>query len=177
MTTTGLSLSGLRNLPTLLERLPSGNDAAILARRLGIWTQAFHQQPVDRVAFPHKLSPLSPPELSDLYALWTSELGRLLEINGLLLGQQPLLRLRLRGALAASRTRTREANPDVKMTAVMLNDLAEDDPAVLAAQEQAVLVETILVHLQEVVKATQQYLTTISREIAFRDAQLRNRIY
>ena len=57
------------------------------------------------------------------------------------------------------------------------NDQADEDPAVIDCIEQQGLLSVLAAHSKAAKEVTQQYLTTISREIAFRDAQMKARLY
>jgi hypothetical protein len=55
--------------------------------------------------------------------------------------------------------------------------MAEEDPSVVDLLEQSGLLAVLAAHADGAKEATQQYLASISREIAFRDAQMKARIY
>lgn len=173
-----LNLSGIKSLAQALGRTKNGEAAVELARRLGLWTQQAHAETQVRRQFEKKLSELTPGQLSDLYAYWTGEFGRILELCGAISGQEDLLKIQLRGAQAAARARLRRAVPEGQkaLTSTQLADQAEEDSTVIDLQDQMGLIAVLKAHANAGKEATQQYLATISREIAFRDAQMKARI-
>jgi hypothetical protein len=179
MASEDLNLTGIKTLDQTLARTRNGAAAVELAKRLGIWTTEAHANPRLRPRFPEALSELTPAQLSDLYGHWTGEFGRILELLGAVSAQESLLRIQLKGAQAAARARIRRAQPaDAKPLAIAaLNDQADEDPVVLDLVEQTALLAVLSAHASAARDATTQYLSTISREIAFRDAQLKARVY
>jgi len=177
MATEDLTLSGVKSLDQALARTRTGTDAVALADRLGLWTSSVHSRTQQRPVFPGTLSELTPAQLSDLYATWTAEFGRITELCGVLSGQEAVLKILLKSAQASARARIRRASPDAKFTTTQLADSADEDPAVSDLCEQQAILAVLTAHAQAAREATQQYLTTISREIAFRDAQLKARVY
>jgi hypothetical protein len=178
MATEDLNLSHIRSLNAALAKLPTGTDAVELAKKLGLWTTAAHMAVVERQVFKSNLSALNPDQISDEAGLWTAEFGRITELGGVLIGQREQLKVRARAARAEARSRARAAHKDVKpLPATAVNDQAEEDPAVIDQEERLALVETLLASTNAAKEVTQQYLATLSREISFRDAQLKARIY
>lgn len=175
-----MSDESLRNVKTLqqaLERTPNGVDAVALATKLGIWTAESHKATPQRKAFPSNVAALGPNELSDLMAYWTSEFGRINELAGVLVGQRELLKLKGKAARAAARSRLRREKSNEKLSSTALNDAAEEDAAVLEADERLQVVEVLLAQIQAAKEATQQYIASASREISYRDAQMKARMY
>ena len=149
-----------------------------IASSFGLWTDSVHNNPSKRPVFPSKLSDLTPSQLTDLYSLWTFEYGRIVEICGAIDGQDGLLKVKIKSAQAACRSRTRrESSTSSKLTQSTLNDISDEDPKVIALTEQQSFLLVLGAQARAAKEATEQYLTTISREIAFRDAQMKARIY
>jgi hypothetical protein len=174
-----LNLVGVKSLEQVLARTRNGTGAVELAKKLGLWTREAHAGVLDRPEFHTTLSDLTPAQLSDLYGTWTAEFGRIVELCGAVAGQEGLLRIQLKSAQASARGRIRRSlDKDAKpLTAAALNDLADEEQNVIDLFEQAGLLAVLAASAQAAKEATAQYLATISREIAFRDAQLKARIY
>lgn len=179
MATEDLNLAGVKNLEQALARTKNGVAAVELAKRMGIWTDSAHSAPRVRPQFPGQISSLTLPQLSDLYAEWTGEFGRIVELCGVLDGQESLLKIQTKTAQSAARARILRALPENTKTpsAQALTDMTEDDPTVRDLFEQSGLLAVLKAHAGAAKEATAQYLTTISREISFRQAQLQARIY
>jgi hypothetical protein len=179
MSTEDLNLSGVKSLDQALARTRNGVAAVELAKKMGVWTESAHTPSRARPAFPQSLSELTPGQLSDLYAKWTAEFGRVVELCGVISGQESLLKIQVKSAQAAARGRARRAVPEgAKVPAQQaLTDASEEDPAVLDLIEQTGLLVVISAQAGAAKEATAQYLATISREIAFRDAQMKARVY
>ena len=174
-----LNLVGIKNLDQALGRTRNGAALAELSRKLGLWTQDAHDNVQTRPQFPARLSDLTPSQLSDLNGRWTAEYGRVLELCGIIGGQEALLKIALKSAIATARQRARKAQPDDAKPLPMaaLADLAEEDPAVIEVHEQLGLLALLSAVCSATKEATAQYLATISREISFRDAQLKAGVY
>ena len=180
-----LDLKGLMSFGQAMERLPQGRAAVDLARKMGLWTTISHREVAERKRFPSKLSDMGPNELSDEHAHWAADFGRLVELAGALNAQMQYLKLTSKRARAAARSRVRrerleapEGQPAPKQpTVAELNDLAEEDPAVMDVDAQIAMVEMLLAHVNATREATTQYLASLSREISFRDAQMKARLY
>ncbi|MFM7088877.1 MAG: hypothetical protein ACKOW9_05110 [Candidatus Paceibacterota bacterium] len=149
-----------------------------LASRFGLWTESVHNNPTRRPVFPRSLSNLTPGQLTDLYSAWTYEYGRIVELCGAIDGQEGLLKVKIKSAQASCRSRLRRENATViKLTQSVLNDLADEDPSVIELTEKQSFLIVLSAQAKAAKEATEQYLTTLSREIAFRDAQMKARIY
>jgi len=175
-----LNLTGISSLDQALARTKNGTPAISLARRLGLWTDQAHAAASDgRRTFTANLSELTPEQLSDLNGRWTADYGRLVELCGAIAGQEALLKVQLKSAQAAARARVvRNLPADAKRPSQqMLSDEAEQDAAVVDVSDQLALLSVLAAHAQAAKEATGQYLATISREITYRDAQLKARIY
>lgn len=182
-----LNLRDIKDVRSALGRLPSGAAAVDLAARLGLWSGTSHAHVATRPEFPRNLAELSAEELSDQMALWTSELGRITEINGAVAGQRELVKMRLKSARSSARARVRreheaptvdaEGTRPAKLTVAQVNDLAEEDHYVLELDEQAALLEMLGAHARAAQEATAQYVATLSREISWRSARLSSRTY
>lgn len=180
-----IDLQGVRSFGQAMERLTQGPAALELARRMGVWTSEAHRSVPERRAFKARLSALGPSELSDEHGYWAADFGRLVEMAGALNAQLHLLRLESRRARASARARIRrersqrvEGQPAPKApTIAELNDLAEEDLSVEDVDTRTTLVEMLLAHVNASREATTQYLSSLSREISFRDSQMKAKLY
>jgi hypothetical protein len=177
MASEDLNLSGIRSFDQAMARTRNGTASVELASKLGLWTTSAHARVTTRAIFPEQLSDLAPTSLSDLYARWTSEFGRVTELLGAIHGQEQLLKIQLKSAQASARARIRRAHPDAKFTMAQLSDLADEDQSVLDIVEQQGLISVLSSQSSAAKEVTLQYLQTISREISFRDAQMKARVY
>jgi hypothetical protein len=179
MAETDAPLSSITALRTALERLPNGIEAVRLMTRLGLWSADAHRNPGERRQFPSKFSSLGPEELSDLSARIVSDAGRVLELCGLLLGIEAQLKMKGRAARAAARGRIRREWPEEAKapTKTELDDLAEEDPAVVAVEEQMALLALLLAQAIALREAYQLYKEGVSREITYRGAQMQARVF
>lgn len=176
--TDDLHLGDLRTIKAALSRLPNGAPAVDLAARLGLWTSSSHAAPVERKAFPSNVAALDAVSLTNEMGYWTSEFGRIAEINGALSGQRELNKLRLKSARAAARARVRRSTPATeKLTVAQINDRAEEDTAVTELDEQAGIIELLSAHARAAQEATTQYINTLSREITWRTAHMSTRSF
>jgi hypothetical protein len=177
--TAATGLGSLESLRAALERIPNGTDAARLMAKLGLWSSDAHRRPGQRASFPTAFSSLGPDELSDLSARVVSDAGRVLELCGLLNGLEAQLKVKARSARAAARARARRDWPaDQKApTKSEIDDLAEEDPAVVAVDEQLGLLQLISAQASAVREANQLYKEGVSREITYRAAQLQARVF
>lgn len=178
-TATNDQLGTVRTFNALLERLPEGANGQALAQAIGAWTASAHLTGAD-FSYPTTFSDLSDDALSDVYARWVSQFGRITELVGLLEGQRVLSVLRSRQVRAAARSRARrqtdaDGNP-VKYTAGALSDMSEDDPAVIDAEHHGVATEVALASAKAYKEACTGVITAISREISFRQAQYSARL-
>ena len=173
------NLSPLDSLKAALERIPNGTDAVRLMARLGLWTSEAHRSAQVRPAFPREFSSLDAQQLSDLSARVISDAGRVIELNGLLLGLEAQLKVRVRAARAAASARSRREWPaEAKApTKTELDDLAEEDSAVTAFEEQLALLAQLRAQTEAVREANQLYKEGVSREITYRAAQLQARVF
>jgi len=179
MSATDLDLSGLKSINQFFSRTKNGSAAIELATKLGIWTPSSHINIPERPQFTKDLSQLTPAQLSDAYGRWTAEFGRILEILGAVQGQEALVKLQIKSALAAARRKIRDSTPEGNKpyTSAQLNDLAEDDSAVIDLHEQSALLVVLSAHLLTTKEATAQYIASLSREIAWRDSQIKGKVY
>ena len=108
-----------------------------------------------------------------------SDAGRVLELVGLLSGLEAKMKIKIRAAKAAARSRSRRAWPAESKapTKTELDDLADEDTAVITLDEQAGLLQLMLSQANAVREANQMYREAISREITYRSAQLQSRTY
>jgi hypothetical protein len=176
MASNDMNLGDLRNIKASLSRLPNGGPAVDLAARLGLWSSEQHAQVIARKSFPQNLATLTADAISNENGYWTSEYGRIREIDGAINGQRELNKIHLKRAQAAARGRVRLAIKEgEKLTATQVNDKAEEDIAVLDLAEQAALIELLSAHAKAALEGTSQYLATLSREITLRTANLPGR--
>lgn len=173
------NLSSVSALREALERLPDGPEVVRMFAKLGLWTSELHRNSLERRALPSEFSKLSPQELSDLSSRVVSDAGRVLELVGLLSGLDTKLKIKIRAAKAAARSRTRRSWPEDSKapSKAELDDLADEDTAVAALEEQAGLLQLMLSQANAVREANQMYREAISREITYRSAQLQSRVY
>ena len=173
------NLSSVTALREALERLPEGTEIVRMFAKLGLWSSELHRAAGDRKAFPSEFSKLGAPELSDLTARVVSDAGRVVELVGLLNGLDARMKIRLRASRAASRSKQRRDWPaDQKSpTKQELDDLADEDPTVVALEEQSGLLLLLLAQSSAVRDANQLYREALSREVSYRSAQLQARIY
>jgi hypothetical protein len=172
-----LNLGSLRSTRESLARLPSGDELMRLATRLGLWTEDAHRAPPARTPFPSSFSKLGPDQLSDLYATWISDAGRLAELCSALGGHRDRLSLQLKAERARARSRARKASPEVKFTSAQLDDEAAVDQSVRDLEAAFELVTVLLGAAEGAKEATGVYLAGISREITYRTEQMRARVY
>lgn len=180
MASEDLNLTGIKSLQQALERTPSGAAAVELAKRLGIWSTRAHAAPGERPPFFAKLSDLEPPRLSNVFGAWTAEMGRITELCGAISAQDAALKIELKSAQARARSRIRrdyEQRGLKALTTAALADEADEDVTVIDLFERAMLLAILDAHAKAAKEATAQYMATISREIAFRDAQMKAGIY
>lgn len=170
-----------RTLKQLVSGTPTGDDAVALARRLGLWTSSVHDRDHERRPFVSKFSDLTPNDVSDELAYWTAEFGRLAELRGFLLGQREVLKQLAKSTRASARATKRRAylSSEAKKvpTVGALNDEVEEDDDVKEVDQLAVAVEVALAHVESSRDATTQYITSLSRQISFLDAQMKGRLY
>lgn len=176
-----LNFRNLKSVGQLLERLPNGSSSVELYKRLGLWTTRAHEVTIERIPFPNNLADLDERGLTRLYGSWTAEYGRIVELCGVLTGQDQVLKIRIKSATAKAKVRIRnerEAEEGLKpLSASDLKDAAEEDTHVLELNETACLLVMAQASANAAKHATEQYLSTISREISFRDGQMKARIY
>jgi hypothetical protein len=176
-----LNLSDLRSAHQVLQRTPLGESVAELAERIGLITENVHRGSVARRQFQSNVSRLSPPQLSDEQSYWASEYGRVVELIGILQGQEKYLSLRSKAARAQARARLRRtAESDAavsKLTSAQVADAAEEDPVVCDLDERSAIVAVLLASALAAKDATTVYLQTLSREITFRCAQMDARLH
>lgn len=162
-----------------LSKSENGSIALVLATKLGLWSVGSHKETISRSNFPYEISSLSHSQLSDLYSRWTSEFGRITELCGAINGQEFLLKLKIKTAQAKARSiiRSSSSSSGKALSSTALNELADEDITVIELVEQGALLQLISAHANAAKEATAQYLASISREISFRDAQLKAKIY
>lgn len=155
-------------------------------KKLGIWSSRLHEhdQIAPRRPFHANLGHLNSDQLADEMAYWTSELGRISEITGVISSQKVYADLRVRQALATARHNVRsnkayatdtDGKPK-KLTQSEVNDLAERDPNLVTVRENEALVDSYLATLQPMKDVTIAYLQTLSREITRRGDLQRARL-
>lgn len=176
-----INLSDLRSAHQALQRTPLGESVAELAERIGLMTEGVHRSSATRRKFHTNISRLSPPQLSDEQSYWASEYGRIVELIGVLQGQEKYLALKSKSARAQARARLRRSGggdeSQVKATSSQINDAAEEDPVVIDLDERSALVSLLLASALAAKEATTMYLQSLSREITFRCAQMDSRLH
>jgi len=174
-----VDLNDVKNLGQVLSRTPNGEAVAELAERLGLLTSGATKASSARRGFISEIAKLSPAQLSNEQSFWAAEFGRIVELIGLLQGQEKYLALKAKAARSTARSRIRrdaEAK-ELKVTATSVNDEAEDDPDVRDTDEQSTIVTILLASALAAKEATTMYLQVISREISFRCSQIDAKIY
>lgn len=175
-----VSTAGVRTLKDLLDQLPSGEAARVLASRLGLWTKQAHDSAAERTrSYPTQFSRLGDGELSDANAFWLSEAARATELVGLLEGQKAMTSLAAKQARAQARARIRaawdtardDAGKPVKYTSTQVADEAEADPGVIDQETRAALLQQVIASAGAYKEACFAVVQGISREISFRQAQ------
>ena len=173
-----LQLSEINNLPQLLERTPTGTAVYQLIERLGLVTPTSH---TPRRPFKSKISDLTTTQLSDEYGYWNGEYGRIVDIIGVLNGQEKELVNEGKRIRAQERGRIRrtaeQADPPVKKTATQINDEAEESSAVRDHEEEFRVVLLLQASLSANKEAVSTYITAYSREMSYRSSQMDARIY
>lgn len=177
----------MRNIGSALTKLNNGEVLIELAKKSGLWTSEVHNQVWERPRFKQNLGDLVPAALSNEFALWTSEFGRLCELLGHLTAHRDTLKISAKTARATARSRIRKdatalpqdadtaPKPVKPKTASEINDLAEEDPGVLDSDKALNIIEMLISIVAASKEATQMYLSTISRELAFRETQAKQR--
>lgn len=195
----GTRLVDVKTVASGLNHLANGRDLVELAQRSGMWTTELQSQNWERPRFPRNLGNLGPIELSDNFALWTSEFGRLAELLGHLNAHHDSLKVQAKAARAGARGRLRrkiiaeieaeevaalaaESSGKKKVvkkpktvTASAINDEAEEDPAVETADAALNSLETLISIVSSAKEATTMYIQTISREMSYRETQAKQR--
>ena len=173
------NIGSVTALRQALERIPEGAEVVRMFAKLGLWTSEAHRGASERKMFPTEFSKLGAPELSDLSARVVSEAGRVAELVGLLSGLEARVKLRSKSARASSRSRSRRDWPEEQKapTRSELDDLSEEDPAVVELEEQLGLLQLLSAQAQAVREANMMYKDAVSREITYRAAQMQARIY
>ncbi len=173
-----LNLSDITNMEQLMARTPSGRDVMRMLDRLGL---SIPYEPVERRPFTRNIADLHHRQLSDLQSYWGAEHGRIVQVIGLLQGQDRMLSATAKSARVTERNRLRRdaeaQTPPVKKTAGQLADEAEEAIAVRDADEACAMVDVMLAAAQALKESIATYLTVISREISFRSTQLETRNY
>jgi hypothetical protein len=173
------SPTSVNEIVNSLSNSENGSIAMALATKLGLWSVDSHRPSVARESYPAEISSLSHSQISDLYSRWTSEFGRITELCGAISGQETLLKIKIKTAQAKARSviRNRYNQSTKPLSSTALSDLVDEDPNVIELYEQGTLLQLISAHANAAKEATSQYLSSISREISFRDVQLKAKIY
>lgn len=195
----GTKLVDVKTIASGLSHLANGRDLVDLAKRSGMWTTELQSQEWERPRFPKELGRLGPVELSDNFALWTSEFGRLAELLGHLNAHHDSLKVQAKAARAAARGRLRRkilaeieeeesatlaaevagkkkaVKKPKTITASAINDEAEEDPAVGNADAALNSLETLISIASSAKEATTMYIQTLSREMSYRETQAKQR--
>jgi hypothetical protein len=173
-----LHLSEINNLDHAMARTPSGVEVLGLAKRLGLITPYEHGA---RRAFKADFTQISTTALSNEQGYWTAEYGRIIEMLGLLTGQEKDISRRLKSATTRERARLRReaetAVPPVKKLAGQVNDEASESAGVTSIEEEGQMLDLLIPSVAASKEAIAGYLTAISREISYRAAQMNAGIY
>jgi len=171
-----LNLGDVQNLSQVLERTPCGVDMERLAKSLGLVGTG---NTGARRGFVTDVSTMSPPKLSSEQSYWASEFGRVVEMIGLLQGQEKLLGLQAKAVRARERSRIRREQEQAgeKSTAGAISDMAEEAAGVIELEERIALLSVVMSSAMASKEAITVYLTALSREISFRSAQMAAGIY
>ena len=66
-----IDVSGVRTLSELLDQLPTGKAAAVLASRLGVWSEGLHKKVEEsRFTYPKNFSRMGDDEISAASSYW-----------------------------------------------------------------------------------------------------------
>lgn len=180
------ALRPVTSVNELVSLMPEASAVKAAMMKLGLWTNNIHEYRniQERRPFPNNLGNLGPEQLADEYAWWTSELGRISELHGVLCSQKVWTDLQVRTALAQARSNTRKSKVHTtdadgktkKLTQGEVNDIAETDPALMTARNNEALVDSYLAAITPMKDVTIAYLQTLSREITRRGDLQRNRL-
>lgn len=167
------------SLSVLFNSLKIDNDLIQLFSKLGLITTELHSLSNSRPPFKSDLSSLTPDQLSRELGYWTSEFGRISELIGLLNGQESLYKIKIKSSFALARKSIRESHPkDQKaLTNSQLNDMAEENQDYLDLCNSLSQLNLLQAQFSAIKEVTSQYIQTLSREIAWRDAQIKGKIY
>jgi hypothetical protein len=113
-----VDLSDVRNANEFLAKTPNGSEVAGLAVRLGLLNSEALRTQSERKPFVSNVSKLSAAQLSDTQSYWAGEFGRIVELIGVLSGQEQYLVLGARTARAQARARIARAAADAEAAAV-----------------------------------------------------------
>lgn len=179
MTIETTNLGSVSEIVSVISKSENGSAALALASKLGLWSIDAHRGHLPRASYPAEVSKMTHSQISDLYSRWTSEFGRITELHGAIAGQEAVLKIQIKSAQAKARSRVRAAQlPEAKPhSATVLADLADEDPMVIELIEQSSLLVLLAAHVGASKEATAQYLASLSREISFRDVQMKAKLY
>lgn len=164
----------MQALEEFFNAFPSSRQALDQAKKLGIWTSSGHSAIPEKRDWPRQFSALSDDALSDANSLWSHEAARVTELVGFLESQKLSAVLKHKTAKAAARMRVRSSLD--KGTAAEIDDRASSDPGLLTADESLIKVEVLLTQAKAYKEAAILVLSSISREISFRQAQYNAKI-
>ena len=186
--TSTISLDGMRSLNNVLQRLPDGEQALALVRRMGLWSPRVHDPSDGRVrTFPTNYSALQGTRLSDECAYWQSEAFRATELCGLLEGQRVKLVTEGKSLRAATRAKLRRkhredaaaAGQDAKVkdpSATQLNDEVEESADVQQLDATVGMLLVVLESAKAYKEACLNGCASLSREISLRQAMMNARL-
>ena len=179
MTIENKNLGSVSEIVSVISKSENGSQALTMASKLGLWSIESHRGHLPRASYPSEISSMTHSQISDLYSRWTSEFGRITELHGAISGQETILKIKIKSAQAKARSRIRSNQPpDAKPhSAAVLSDLADEEPEVIELIEQSSLLVLLAAHVGASKEATAQYLASISREISFRDVQMKAKLY
>lgn len=166
----------LAELKTVLASLPGGLTQLKAAAALGMWTPDAHSAANKARPFPQELSALLPGQVVDLHARLAARADVVYELLGLLNALEVQQEMKVKQAISAARNRARAAVPaDQKpLTKTELDDLAEDDVAVMEARSHMAVIRGWIgvVAAQEKKLLVQE--KAISRSITLLTSQMSN---
>lgn len=117
---------------------------------------------------PMGLSDASDAQVSDLFAIWTSESHRLLELSAALSGRRAHLSLEVKRARSKAAVAVR--NQQSKLSAAAVEDAVNLDEHVIEVENRMADLEVMSGYASKQLAAAELYLTLLSREITQRSS-------
>lgn len=132
---TTIDYRDVRNARELISRTPNGTQVLEVAVALGLVNSAMVNTPAERKSLKPNVSALSPAALSNEQSYWASEFGRIVELSGVLVGQEQYLSLQAKSARARARARLLREAVEASNTAAQAE--ADQLDAAIAADPDA----------------------------------------